>query len=40
MVILSEDNNLYISGNIISNFVNEYDGTWLSYKNDMLDPKG
>lgn len=40
VVILSEINNLYISGNIISNFVNEYDGTWLSYKNDMLDPQG
>jgi WD40 repeat protein len=40
VVILSEDNNLYISGNLISNFINEYDGTWLSYKNDMLDPQG
>ena len=40
VVILSEDNNLFISGNIISNFINEYNGTWLSYKNDMMDPEG
>jgi hypothetical protein len=40
VVILSEDNNLYISGNIISGFINEYNGTWLSYTNDMMDPDG
>jgi hypothetical protein len=40
VVILSEDNNLYISGNIISGFIHEYNGTWLSYTNDMMDPDG
>ena len=40
LIVLSEDSDIFISQNILSNFVHKWNGKFLSYCNDKLDPKG